>query len=491
MFGIKNPWIRWTVIIALLFSVGAAIFAWNAHQSIQSVETQATEMKATVVAQETAIAEQNEANTVTQASLSDEDEYLSEEVGKNLSSLYFLDKDVDKMATKVAQMAKALTATAEALKKEPTTTSTLMPTATSTSTPIDTPTATATPTPIWYDIVPSGAITTFGQGGFDVVFEAVEGVNFSYDQAVKKLDELSETMYNNDCQIRGRTFGHYRTPLNLEIRSFEGDAPLTNQCLTTLEELTGIRPSDKLFGEAVDELLALQGTGDLNTLAISYDGLVIGHWSHALPSWVCMNRGLTEAIGFDGEYFTVDPRDPKVFDVLVKAAFVGRDKWGDLIPNLCQNDFELVEQPEWVNMTHSNDAHIIEIGETKIRIHTDPSICTEFLHEWEQGKYLVDMDGVKLAVISEGAIVGFSLTDIEGPLVLAKLAENQLQWLKPSESSVYDNVFHLFRDATSIWFIDNIGEHITSYVEWGSAKSYVLDGEYFPQSEPELFFTLW
>lgn len=302
-----------------------------------------------------------------------------------------------------------------------------------------TPIATPTPLParVYKTKITNYGATTKGVGSFTIRMEAVEGGNLSLEEAKGQIAR-DVRLISESCNSTHRDFAFYSLSeggrVGKVVQSLDGRESVSQGCWSTLEKLTGKKPSNKLFQEAVSTLRGYAGVGKRTTLFVEEDGTILGFWDWGSPPKEkgCLEQGLKE-IGMTKPYFTVDLWAPEVWKVLYDNAFTDWSQWGERVPDLCQSaNLIPTSKPNWVKYSYEDDSHTIAVKGLEVQIHSDPSICRVYTSQWQRGQNLVEVNGKKVAVIGQDDLVlvmdGFGDLD---RMIYVTVNGDTIHWYKP------------------------------------------------------------
>jgi hypothetical protein len=244
-------------------------------------------------------------------------------------------------------------------------TSTLVPTATL----IPAATVTSTPTPKYSIEFSKWGLSKLGMGVYRLGIKAYlhpKGT-MDFDAAVWAVDQTVQA-FLLACPKEGRfTSGSSYPPGNFFYSSESGMTPVSDKCWKFLEDLTGVKPVDKIPAGTVGRLRNYTDTSPIKTLFIGNDGAILGVWKDSLPPLgkSCFYEGL-KLVGYrEGGYFPLVPfgSDPVPSDILYEVGF--NSGWPE-IPDFCfKGQLSVVSKPEWITVTQNSDGFLLETNQEK------------------------------------------------------------------------------------------------------------------------------
>lgn len=349
-----------------------------------------------------------------------------------------------------------------------------------------------------YDLKVKLGATRSGYGDFYLRLEGVPNPQGTFtaeglEQYIDRLIYIGDANLIAICGMYDRGFEHYSLSpkIGRVILSNDDDKTMPEACWSRLEGIAGtkIDPDGKVPVSVVEHLKNYASTGNQERNIISWlvfidesQRRILGYWNgpNKDPQASCVKTALRQ-VGWDGgNYFTIDPYQDSVWDILYVNALT--NQWGEAIPDFCESaNLKPVEKPAWVGYSKIGDSHLINFqrgnNSFQARLRTYPDV-------WDKNQILVEIMngafGKPWVTIQPHDLIlldrGFG--DI-GSMVYLTLDENKKPlWYVPSgEGPEYTS----FQRVPAVWFnpsIDNIGP----FFALGGASAYIVDRQPFTQT---------
>lgn len=342
------------------------------------------------------------------------------------------------------------------------------------------PTATPTPTPA--KPIPQYSINVYAEGlsllgngnyRFGVKVYLDPGSPFDIEMAKVRQGNIVRA-FQEECPVDGRYFTSigYNPPGGDFYASSEGGTkPVSDQCWSFLEKMTGMKPQAKLSASAVLKLQRYPAVNSYRTLFVSDEGRVLGVWQSSFPPMgkKCLDEGLRQ-VGYTGEpFFMIDPYTSDAFPMRVLRDEGFNAGW-PVIPDLCSKGLlRSVAQPMWVVVSGTEDGGFRIY--TKLHPGEPWGSEAKFIKDEITGKwwswmniYADQLGWRPVASFSETDLVAIPWGTSQTVGVFLRFEKNGLAWYQ-SDAGSYLKLEGMENKIASVYlypFVDGTGPYVFS-----------------------------